>query len=299
MRHLFIPACLFVSALSMPVIVWAQSAPLGGSMGGGKAPVEITADDAIEWLRNDHMYRARGAAIAKQGDTTIKADTLEAVYDPALGEQSIHTITANGRVDIVSKDHSVVADRGVYDVNTGIVTLTGQNLRLSGPDMNVTATESLSYDRNGGKASARGNAVIIAQGKTLKAQIVDAWFDKQNNLTRATAQGRVIIKTEQGEILESDNADYNVTTQQAVMTGNVKITREQNHLQGARATVNLKTGVSQLFGSANSDTAATGNGSGGRVRAIFFPGSNKNVMPQGTTDTLIPMKPRRKTGQTP
>lgn len=286
--------CLFITALCCHGAALAQSMPLGG--GDNKAPVEITADDAIEWLRDQSMYRARGAAMAKQGDTTIKADTLDAVYDPALGEQSIHTITATGHVDIVSNGRSVVADRGVYDVKTGIVTLTGQKLRLSGPDMTVTATESLSYDRNGGKASARGNAVIVAQGKTLKAQNVDAWFDKQNNLTRAAAQGRVTIQTEQ-EILEADNADYNVTTQQAVMTGNVKITRGQNHLQGARATVNMKTGVSQLFGSATGD-GATGQ-SGGRVRAIFFPGSDKNVMPHQTTDSFIPVKPRTNTGQKP
>lgn len=278
----------------LPLPAFAQDAMGTPALGSNsKAPVEISADDAIEWLRNEHVYRVRGNAVAKQGDTTIKADLLEAAYDPALGEQNIQTITATGHVDIVNADRTITAEQGVYHVPTGELTLTGSNLRITSPTMTVTASQSLHYNRAENKASARGHAVIKTPERTLKADQIDAWFDtKSNALSKATARGHVTIQTAQ-EILQADNADYNTVTQQAVMIGNVSLTRGQNHLQGAKAVVNLKTGVSQLFGGdTNTTTSTTVPGSGGRVRAIFFPGSDKNPMPGQTTEGFIPMRPR-------
>ncbi|HEY1096066.1 MAG TPA: LptA/OstA family protein [Alphaproteobacteria bacterium] len=280
----------------------AQSNPLGGS--NSKEPVEITANDAIEWLRNDHVYRARGAAQAKQGDMTINADLLEASYDPAVGEQDIQTIAAIGHVKIISADRTVIADKGIYDLKSGLLTLTGSDIRLSTADMQVTAEDKVIYDSHERKASAIGNAVIITQGRTLKAQQIDAWFsqdktsnDNKNatgNLERARASGNVLIKTEK-EILQANSADYNAVTQEAVVTGNVRLTQGENHLQGERAVVNMKTGISQLFGNANPNV--TTGSSGGRVKALFFPGSkNEKIVPSDATGSMIPMRPKQKTG---
>lgn len=289
-------SCLVLSGVFYTFTPAVAQSPLGGS--GNKAPVEITADDAIEWLRSDHLYRASGKAMAKQGDVTIAADTLEAAYDPALGEQNIQTVTAIGHVTITSTDRTVVADRGVYDITTGLVTLTGNTIRLTAPNMTVTATEKLTYNQQENKASAFGNAVVTTPGRTLKAQQIDAWFmtgaknkdSAMGNLQRAAARGNVMIKTDK-EILQANNADYNAVSQEAVMTGNVKLTQGQNHLQGERAVVNMKTGLSQLFGSTSGNV---GTSSGGRVRALFFPGSDGKApiaTPQGTGD-MIPMRPK-------
>jgi lipopolysaccharide export system protein LptA len=284
---------------------FAQTPSIGSK---NKAPVEITANDAIEWLRNEHLYRASGAAIAKQGDVTIAADTLEASYDPALGEQNIQTVTAIGHVTITSTEHTVVADRGVYNVTTGLVTLTGGAIRLTAPNMTVTAQDKLTYSRSENKASAFGNAVVTTPGRTLKAQQIEAWFmngsdKKQNsqmgNLQRAAARGNVMIKTDK-EILQAQSADYNAVTQDAVMVGNVRLTQGQNHLQGERAVVNMQTGISQLFGSANPNSVGTASGNG-RVRALFFPGSDGKSPLAPTaqgTETMIPLRPRT-TGETP
>lgn len=294
----------FTALLLLGTSAHAQS-PLG-NMGSSKDPVEITADDAIEWLRNDHVYRARGAAQAKQGDTTINADMLEASYDPAVGEQDIQTISAIGNVKIVSADRNITADKGVYDLKSGLLTLTGSNIRLSAPDMYVTAQDKVTYNSTENKASAIGNAVIVTQERTLKAQQIDAWFSKDKNgsdnqknnktgnLKRATARGNVIIQTAK-EILQANSADYNAVTQEAVVTGNVRLTQGENHLQGERAVVNMKNGVSQLFGGSSNTANGT---SGGRVKALFFPGSkNEKVAPADATGGMIPMRPKdKKTG---
>ena len=278
----------------LPLTGHAQSTP-ATPLTKSKEPVEITADDAIEWLRDAHLYRARGKAIVKQGGTTIQANTIEASYDPALGEQNIQTVTATNHVTITSNSTSdatqnrvITADKGVYDLTTGQLVLTGGDLKITSPTMIVTAQQSLNYDRNANKASARGNAIVKTPDRTLKAHEIDAWFSDKNDLSKAAARGDVVIQTPQ-QIVQADSGDYNAVTQQAVMIGNVRLTQGQNHMQGARATVNLQTGVSQLFGSATN--VASGTSSGGRVRALFFPGADKSVLPGAATAGLIPLRP--------
>jgi lipopolysaccharide export system protein LptA len=53
------------------------------------------------------------------------------------------------------------------------------------------------------------------------------------------------------EIVRAEYGTYNVETGIATLTGSVKITRGNNQLNGARARVNLNTGVSSILGGAN------------------------------------------------
>ena len=47
---------------------------------GGDKPVEIEADDGIEWQRDAKAYVARGNARARRAGVEIRADTLTAFY---------------------------------------------------------------------------------------------------------------------------------------------------------------------------------------------------------------------------
>jgi lipopolysaccharide export system protein LptA len=293
LTSVFATTLFFLGTTLCPV--WANSA-------SQKAPVEISADDAIEWLRDQNLYRATGNAIAKQGDTAIHASVLEASYDPQKGEQDIQSVTARGQVKIISADRTITAEQGVYDMASGLVTLTGSNIVLTSPDIKVTAHNKVTYNSNAGHATASGNATVSAQGRTLKAQEIEAWFgdsatkntSKTQNvgaLKRARARGNVVIQTEK-EILQADQADYNLVTQEAIMTGRVRLTQGENHMQGERAVVNLKTGVSQLFGQNKTGTASNTGSSGGRVKALFFPGKGStSIMPTNATRDMIPLRP--------
>ncbi len=55
--------------------------PLIGTQDNGK-PIDIAAEDGIEWQQNNHVYIARGHAKATRGDDTVVADTLYAYYRP-------------------------------------------------------------------------------------------------------------------------------------------------------------------------------------------------------------------------
>lgn len=286
---------LFVlSALccALPTLTVAQN------LSRSSVPVEITADKAIEWLRDQYLYRATGKAMVKQGDTTITADTIEASYDPNKGEQDIQTVTAIGHVTITSQDRTITADRGVYDLAQGLATLTGSVITITSPDIKVTAHHNVTYNDKQRHATASGKASVTAQGRTLTADHIEVWLgDAQKKtsttssatgqLERARARGHVTIKTAK-EILQANQADYDAVKQEAVMTGQVRLTQGENHMQGERAVVNLKTGVSQLFG----HNSPSGSATGGRVKAIFVPGKNDTaILPGNAARDMIPLRP--------
>ena len=61
-------------------------------------------------------------------------------------------------------------------------------------------------------------------------------------------------------MVTGDEGVYNPITQQATVLGNVKVTRGDNQLDGARAEVDMQTGISRLFAAPNQ-----------KVRGLFTP----------------------------
>lgn len=247
----------------------AQESPLGSS--GSQAPVEISADGTLEWHQKDKQYIANGNVEAVQEDVRILADKLVADYrdDNGGGNVEIYKLTAYGNVTLKNADSTAIGDMAVYDVDTSIATLTGGNLKLTTPDQVITARERMEYDTAKGIAKAIGNAKIIQDKNTLSAQSITANFEKNNNgeqiLKTATANGGVTITTPE-ETLTGDKGIYNAANDTAEVSGNVKIVRGPNILEGARAEVNLTTNISKMFGAPET---------GQRVKGVFFPNSQK------------------------
>lgn len=242
----------------------------------GNAPVEITADKTLEWHKNALQYVARGNAVVKRGDVTIKSDLMTADYraksDRKQGSNTdIYRMTGTGNVSIDNKGSIVTGDKVVYDIDAGIATMTGENLSMTSPDQIVTASESFQYTIKDGRVKAIGNAKLVRGNNTLQGDTIDAILstgtDGKNSLDRLEAHGNVKIVTP-AEILTGSNATYNAKANNAVVTGNVKIMRGQNVLTGGRAEIDLTTNVSRLFGSSIEDGQT-----GGRVRGVFYPGS--------------------------
>ena len=153
--------------------------------------------------------------------------------------------------------------------------MTGSDLKLISPDQTVTAKDKFEYWVVEGKLIAFGDATIIRKNQqgeitTLVANTITAYLkeDKEGKrvLDRMEASGNVIITTPT-EVLTGDNGLYNAETNMAEITGNVKIIRGPNTLEGVKADVNLNTNVSRMFGSGTSR---------GRVRGIFYPGSEES-----------------------
>jgi lipopolysaccharide export system protein LptA len=258
---------------SLPSTLQAQGIGLPGQ--SRNTPLEINADEGIEWQQKTQAYIARGNARAAQGDVAVHADTLTAYYrEKQGGGTTIWRIDAENRVRIVSPTQRAFGDKGIYDVDNGILVLTG-NVRMETDTDRITARDSLEYWEKRNLAVARGNAVAERGENKLRADVLTAHFVKdaegKSRVKQVDAFDNIVITTPD-EIVRSDRAVYDVETGIARLTGSVKITRGPNQLNGEYAEVNLNTGVSRLFGR------------GGGVRGIFTPEAVGKPANPGSSD---------------
>jgi lipopolysaccharide export system protein LptA len=215
-------------------------------------PLEILADQGIEWNQPRKAYIARGNAQAIQGDVAVRAEVLTAYYREGEGGRTdIWRIDADNGVRIVTPTQQAFGDKAVYDVDKGVLVLTGRNVRLVTEADRITARDSLEYWEKRNLAVARGDAVAVRGENRMRADVMTAEFTKdtagKSKVSRVHVYDNVVISSP-GEIVRGDRGTYNLDTGIAVLTGSVKITRGQNQLNGERAEVDLNTGVSKLFG---------------------------------------------------
>ncbi|MDX6751107.1 LptA/OstA family protein [Geminicoccaceae bacterium 1502E] len=159
-------------SLAAPAAAGAQTA-LGD--GGGKAPIEITADNLVV-RQQEQLAVFSGNVNAVQGDMTLRAAELRVFYledrgpekdgakkgknkngDKAAqdggGQQSIRRIEAEGSVVVDSGGQTAKGDNGVYDPATNAVTLDG-NVVLTRAD-NVIRGGHLVLDLDTGVATLK------------------------------------------------------------------------------------------------------------------------------------------------
>tara|TARA_Y100000034_G_C6894525_1_gene412147 strand:- start:879 stop:1649 length:771 start_codon:yes stop_codon:yes gene_type:complete len=229
-----------------------------------KEPIEITADGALEWQKQENKYVARGNAVAKQGEMQVSGDVLEAFYNPAVSSTDITNFVATGNVLTETPDGTVRGQKATYDVASGEVIFTGNNLKLEGDGSTITADKSLKYNRIEQKFTATGNARATEPEKSITGDTLIIYFDQSNKKTtsfkRAEAVGNVTILSGK-EKATGNKATYTKSNNLAVLEGDVKITQGTTILEGARATMNTETGVSQLYADPGTK----------RVKAVFFP----------------------------
>jgi len=232
-------------------------------------PIEIYAHEGIEWDQNSETYIARGNARAVQGDVTIYGSVLTAKYrKTADGGSEIWRLDADGKVRIESPKGTVYGEKAIYDMDTSILVVTGNNLKLVTPKETVTARDSLEYWQLKDMFVARGEALAVLEDRKIKADILTAHLRKDENeeskVYRVDAFGSVLITTPT-DIARGEKGVYFADTGIATLTGSVKITRGDNQLNGDIAEINMNTGVSRIL---------AGAGKGGKskpVRALIVP----------------------------
>ncbi len=255
---------LLIATMMLPLAAQAQT---GAGTGD---PVEITARRTLEWHRNDSQFVAVGDVIAKQGTATVYSDRLVADYrETKTTSMDIYRLTAEGNVRLENGDGSTgYGDKAVYTVDDGKAVLTGGDLKIVSPERTITASDRMEYLTQQGEARAIGNAKMVQGDDTITASTLKAFFTEdakgQRALNRAEAHKNVVIITPE-EKLTGDEGVYTASNNTAEITGKVRITRGPNVLEGARASVNLATNVSTMFGGEASPTGDT------RVRGVFYP----------------------------
>lgn len=280
----------------------AQTNALGlaGGDDDGK-PVNIQADNGIEWQQNNKVYIARGNAKAIRGDNSVTADTLYAYYrdtpQPAAnaaatapaahnnqpadaqspldnGSTQVYRIDADGHVVFATPTQTAYGDHAVYDVDQAVLVVTGKNLKIVTPQDIVTARDSLEWYDQKQIGVARGDAVAVRQGpeqKSIRADVLTAEVTKPANqpskISKVDAQGHVLLIS-QDQIARGDSGVYNLDTGIATLSGHVTLTRGENELRGQYAVVDTNTNVARLLPAPPSERLT---GSPPRVSGLLIP----------------------------
>ena len=217
------------------------------------------------------------------------SDTIVAHYRPAkpgaagasppgaaegalAGNTEIYRVEADGRVSLKRDTQTVVGDRAVYDVDKAIMVMTGKGLKLTTATDTVTARDALEWYDQKQVAVARGDAVAIRNGKTIKADILTAYMVKtqpprragppraekpagksaatpvsapakpgapaapaqQSKIDRVDAQGHVVV-TNSADTGRGDFGVYNAVSGICTLIGNVVISRAKDVIRGQTA----------------------------------------------------------------
>jgi lipopolysaccharide export system protein LptA len=268
---------LFASALIlMPALAFAQDQPAatpasGGDSGfdfGGSQPIEISADNGIEWNRDGKTYTARGNAVASQGTSEVHADTLVASY--SAGSNQIDHVVAEGAVKIISPSQTAYGDRADYDQTRRLLMMTGSALKIENTGQTVTARDSFEYWQDQDALVAKGDVLIVkTDGTRINGDQVTNYFRKnaetgKREAFQVKAEGNVKIDTGK-EVATCARALYDPATQIAVLTGNVVLTQNKNVFRGERAEIDMAKGISRLLPSPDQ-----------RVRTTIQPKQNSN-----------------------
>ena len=219
--------------------------------GSKDMPIEITADNGIEWEKNREILIASGNAKASRGGITVLAEVLRAYYrKKTTGGTDLYRLDAAGGVKIFSDTESMEGQTAVLDFEQAILKVDGKKvIYKAGPDT-ITANQQMEYWERQKMAVARGNAVAIHKGKTLRADVLKALLRKnktgRSEVYVIEAFNNVLIVSGKDR-LSSDSAIYMLDSSIATLKGNVSIVRENNILNGDLAEINLKTGISKLL----------------------------------------------------
>lgn len=313
-----------------PTAARAQNFGLGLNAQDNGKPINIEAEQGIEWRQNDRVYIARGNARATRGQATVFADTLMAFYRPVCGPEAkeaaakkeaaaardaaaqktapqakteakscpeapaqpvpdkgksaktgdpvggnsteIFRMEADGNVRIATETQTVYGDHAVYDVDQGLLVVTGKHLKLETPRDTVTARDTLEWYDEKQLAVARGDAVAVREGKRLRGDVLTSEVVKDQNgsshISRIDAQGNVLVSS-LDQIARGDAGVYNVDTGIATLTGRVTLTRADNELRGQYAVVDLNNNVSRLLSAPPS--AKLTEGRAPRVEGLLMP----------------------------
>lgn len=261
-----VAALLMVAACLPPAAARAQGIDMAGQSG---QPIEVYADNGIEWSQDGRRFIAHGNAKAVRGRITVTADTLTAHYREQGSANDIYRLDAEGKVTIASPTETMTGSAATYDMDKAILVMKGSPVRLTTPTDVVTANDTMEYWEKKRMAVARGDALAVRADKRIKADVLTAYFKESGpkrdlRLDTTQAFGNVVLTTTQ-DVVTGERGDYNAETGIATLTGSVKITRAENQLNGGYAVVNMNSGVSRLF------PAPPGGGGGGRVQGLFVP----------------------------
>ena len=215
-------------------------------------PIEIFAEEGIEWHKNKNKYVAIGNAKAVSGSLSLKSDRIEAFYtEKEDSGMNIKEVKAKKNVIIEDKKMRIVGGNyAEYKTTKDYFLIVGKNILLTSEANTLRSKEKLEYWRSKNIAIATGKAEAQKDKEFIVLADKLVWYLKEdkNKTTVKKILGfkNVSIKTN-NEVAFSDKAIYNNDTEICKLYGNVKLQRGDSFLLGEYAEVDLKKGISKLL----------------------------------------------------
>lgn len=151
---------LFLFALALGIApAEAQNVAFGAMRADVTAPVEVAAD-SLTVNQADGSAVFTGHVVIGQGDMRLSADKVTVEYASG-GQNRIRSLHAVGDVVLVSGADAAEAAEAVYEVESGIVTLTGDVVLTQGS--NVLTGNRMVVDLASGAARVDGRVRSILQ----------------------------------------------------------------------------------------------------------------------------------------
>lgn len=256
MRH------ALVALLPLLVGLPAAAQNLDLTQGG---PIEITADDGIEWRQQDQVVIARGAARALREGVAVDADRLIARYRPRGGAAApspppgsatnpvsgseIWRLEAEGRVRITSATERAFGERAVYDLDQAVMVLSGRGLALETPDQRITARDSLEYWPQRRMAVARGGAVVVtSDNRRIVADTLVAHFAEPPPAGQQAARPAASPAAQPARPAGLPGTPETSRIERVEAFGTVEIRTEEEVVRGDRGAYSPQTGLATLSG---------------------------------------------------
>ena len=240
----------------------AHAQPIDLGSGG---PIQIDAQEALEWHDAEKVAIAIGGVRATRGTGVLTCDRLYAYFrrrTPAPGSpppapgtddsnnNEIYRLVAEGNVNLYSPTDHAQGDRGIYDIDQSVLVLTGRNLKLTTPTQVVTARDTLEYWSQLHMAVARGNAVLVTtDARRVSADVLVAFFADPDAppATAQNASGKAAPAAGQSVAAKpADPADASGKLQRVEAFGNVELRSPNDLARGGRAVYVAETDMATL-----------------------------------------------------
>ena len=247
---------------------WINSQQIINQKQNGE-PVEIYAEQGIEWHKNDNKYLAIGNAIAKSGKMSVNSDKIEAFYEESDNSgMDIKLVKAHRNVVVTDENLKIVGGKlAEYNLRKDYFSIFGKNLILTSQENKLESNNKMEYWRTKGVAIASGKAKAQKGNEfKIKAEKL-VWYlnenDKKIDVKKIFGFENVSIYTN-NEVAFSDKALYNKESGICKLFGNVKLQKGDSFLTGDYAEVDLNKGISKLLPAPNFDKLNEN-----RVRALI------------------------------
>lgn len=151
-------ACVVFLGLSSPAVAQGTQVAFGTTPQDTDAPVEVTADELnVDQATGESIFT--GNVVIGQGEMRLSAPRVLVIYRD--GQKGIERLEATGGVTLVSGPDAAEAQRADYNIESGLVVLTGDVLMTQGSS--VISGDRATVHLDDGTARVQGRVKTILQ----------------------------------------------------------------------------------------------------------------------------------------